>query len=617
MDQLRDCERRINDGDIPGAITVALEALSSDSSPVTYCDFYDLLSPATDRMEIEAPKRLKIAILSTYTFDAMAGYLYFECVRIGLLPKFYIAGFGQYVQEIIGQTSGLYQFQPDLLIIAAHAEAMLGPVLESPFRIEVPKKQKIVEESAQKFSDLIDHFCRQSSGSALVHNLMTPAISPYGILENKIEGSPGDCVRLYNKIVSSRLSDNSQVHILDFDSWAGYFGKSRVRNPKMWYMAKIYLADDFMAFLARVYMRYIKPLKSLNKKCLVLDLDNTLWGGILGEDGAHGIDLDTGPPGNAYRDFQFFIKSLKDRGLILAINSRNNFEEAMSVIRTHPYMILKEDDFSSVKINWNDKVKNLEQISNELNIGLDSMIYLDDNPAERLLVRQFLPEILTVDLPHDASLYRVTLEEMTDWDSLALTEEDRRRPQLYLSERRRDDLKRSSGSMEKFLASLEMEVEIKPADDFSLPRLAQLTQRTNQFNLTTRRYNEKQLEQMRRSPLYRLYAVGAKDRFGDNGLIGAAIVFKQGAAWRIDTFLLSCRVIGRQIETVMLAKIARDARVGGATCLEGEYLPTAKNNQVQNFYAGLGFKQNPDGLWIGDISRLQTAYPAFIGVHEE
>jgi FkbH-like protein len=591
--------------------------LEEDPSPVNYANLHELFSSVTDNCALDETQRVRVALLSSFTIDPLKPYLYFECARDGLFSQFYVAGFDQYAQEILNPDSELYRFQPELTILGVHTEALLAPLLEKPFTCSPFQKEQMLEAAVAELDTLAETFCTHSKGLLLIHNLLVPSASMYGILDNKLEGGQVTLVRVFNEKLAARLARHRQVYTFDFEGVAGNFGKARCQNMKMWYLAQMYLSDSFVPHLAATYMRYIKPLKTRNRKCVVLDLDNTLWGGTIGEDGIDGIELDLTPPGNAYRDFQLCIKGLSERGIILAVNSKNNFDDAIEVIRHHPYMVLREDDFACLKINWQDKVANLREIAEELNIGLDSIVFVDDNPAERLLVRDYLPQVLTVELPSDPALYRRWWEGLTDFETLTLTEEDWGRGRMYVDDRKRNEQRQAAPSLEDFLRNLEMQVDVKQANAFTIPRIAQLTQRTNQFTLTTRRYNEAHIHAFCDSTSYKVYSVGVKDRFGDNGIVGAAIVEQSGTTCRIDTFLMSCRVIGRQIENTLLTKIARDAHAAGIQQMIGEYLPTPKNVLVKDFYAKMGFQQSAGQQWSRVVCTTHLVYPSFIQVCED
>ena len=400
---------------------------------------------------------------------------------------------------------------------------------------------------------------------------------------------------------------------------ASGFGIQNAINYKMHYMASMEFSESFLPYLVKEYVSYLKAFKGMTKKCIVLDLDNTLWGGIIGEDGMEGIKLDNAFPGNQFVDFQKSLLRLHERGIILAVNSKNNFDDAIEVIRKHPSMLLKEEHFASIKINWKAKVENIINISEEIGIGLDSMVFFDDNAVERHLVKKALPEVLVVDLPKSPSLYNKTLENLNVFDLLSLTDEDKKRGQMYAARKERKTLEKSV-DLETYLKNLEISIKVKQIDDFSLPRITNLVMKTNQFNLTTKRYSKAEIQQMKEDSEINIYYLQVKDRFGDEGIVGVLILNKKEKPWLIDSLLLSCRVIGRKIEDAFLYKILEDAKSSNIDSLKAVYIRSKKNDLVSNFYKNLGFrliKEDENGSeWILDMKDSNIELPDFIKIEE-
>ncbi len=365
-----------------------------------------------------------------------------------------------------------------------------------------------------------------------------------------------------------------------------------------------------------MFFSYIKPLL-LTKKCLVLDLDDTLWGGIIGEDGLEGIKLGPTPEGRPFLEFQKYILSLFNRGIILAINSKNNLEDALNVLRKHPYAVLKEKHFASIKINWDDKISNMKAIADEINIGLDSLVFFDDDKLNREMVSSALPEVKVVDLPDDPSLYLKTLMELNDFNSFHFSEEDKARGRMYADQRKRQELSQTATDITEYLKALNMKVTIEPASPFNIPRISQLTQKTNQFNMTTRRYSEEDIKKLSGNKNYLVFSVKVEDKFGDNGITGIAIVKKEEKKWIIDSFLLSCRIIGRRVEETMLAYILEEAKKEKVKTLIGEFISTKKNTPAKEFYHKNGFKpiEKKGGVqWWEFLIKKEYKYPKFIKV---
>ncbi len=458
----------------------------------------------------------------------------------------------------------------------------------------------------------MEAFDRKKAGLLVVQNLAMP---PYDILGLNA-GQPGSltwAVDRINQQLARMAGATSCMRVLNYHHVASRVGTARAFDDKMRLLGQFFIGEPALAELAHAQIGFARALLGLTRKCIVVDLDNTLWGGIVGEVGFEGICLGQNPPGNAYVEFQKTLLGYYNRGMILAINSRNNPEDVFRVLREHPDQILREHHFGCIVVNWEDKAANLVRISEELNIGLDSLVFVDDDPHNCELVRGSLPQVLTLQVPRDVSKINRMLLELNEFDALGLTAEDRQRGQMYAAERSRREIRSNSVDMESFLADLQIRVKVSRADPFSIPRIAQLTQRTNQFNATTRRYSPADVERLAGDKGTRVYAVSASDRFGDSGIVGAAVVCVEGDAWRLDSFLMSCRVLGRRIEDAFLARIATDAAEASALRLVGEVIFTKKNIPARDFYERMGFalvRQEPERtVWEAPASAVSRRMP--------
>jgi FkbH-like protein len=326
------------------------------------------------------------------------------------------------------------------------------------------------------------------------------------------------------------------------------------------------------------------------RKCIVLDLDDTLWSGIVGEDGFEGI--------KPFTEFQRAIKARSKSGIILAINSSNNEEEALRVIREHPYMILREDDFACIKINWENKISNMKAIAKELNIGLDSLVYFDDSPVNRELISKALPEVMVMDMPKDLVEYA---RAFNIFRGLPITEEDTKRREFYVEEKKRIEFADSINNIDDFISQLDIKIDVQKADKFrsrfAIPRIAQLTQKTNQFNLTTKRYTEEDISRLIEDNDMLVTYAHTSDKFGDNGIVGVCIVVKDPPEWNIEAFLLSCRVMSRRIEDRFMQFILGEAKKEGMQRVKARYIPTKKNLPCKNFLSHLGFRKEGE-YWV-------------------
>jgi len=356
-------------------------------------------------------------------------------------------------------------------------------------------------------------------------------------------------------------------------------------------MAKLPFAQEFVPLYADYVCRTIAALTGRSRRCLVLDLDNTLWGGVIGDDGLSGIQVAQGDAaGEAFLDFQRYCLSLRQAGILLAVSSKNEDETARLPFRQHPEMLLREEHFAVFQANWNDKPTNLKAIATELSLGLESLVFVDDNPFERELVRKTLPQVAVPEMPSDPALYSRTLSAAGYFEAVAFSSEDQNRAAYYEGNARRASLQQQVSDLESYLASLEMEIWFRPFDSTGRERIAQLINKSNQFNLTTRRYTEAEIAQMEASDQFFTLQVRLKDTFGDNGMISVVICRKVSKEeWEIDTWLMSCRVLSRRIENMVLKELLTHAAERGIRLLRGFYLPTDRNKLVERHYANLGF----------------------------
>jgi FkbH-like protein len=408
------------------------------------------------------------------------------------------------------------------------------------------------------------------------------------------------------------------VYVLDYDALVARNGRLRWRDERKWLIARLPIAADQMIHLAREWMRFLVPLTGKTAKALVVDLDNTLWGGVIGEDGMNGIKLSAEYPGAAYQALQRAILDLTPKGILLAICSKNNPEDAIDVLENHPGMLLRPKHFAATRISWNDKSQGLREIAAELNIGIDSLAFLDDNPFEREQVRGAVPEVMVIDLPEDPLQYAAVIRNHPGFERLTLSGEDQQRTTFYTEQRERSQAEQKFQSKEDFYRFLEQEAEIASVTPATLARISQLTQKTNQFNVTTRRYGEPEISAMAENPSCQVLSIRVRDRFGDHGLVGVSITRDEGETCEIDSFLLSCRVIGRTVETALLAHLADQAAARGCKRLVGWFLPTKKNAPAREFYKQHGFEvatENGDGaLWSLDLTRQRIASPEWVKV---
>ena len=571
---------------------------------------------------IDIPKDLevRIALLSSFTIEPLGIYIDIECRMLDLFPNLYIGGFNQFRQEIYDSNSDFNKFGAEITILAVQLNDYIPSLNEKFIDFSAKEKIDLIENVLKEIDSLVNEFKKNISGLLLINNFIVPTYSPYGIIDNKEEIGLRDFYQILNQKLANKYKKDQKIYIFDLNKMASGFGIEKILNYKMHYMASMEFSESFLPYLVKEYISYVKALRGMTKKCIVLDLDNTLWGGIIGEDGIEGIKLDHTFPGNQYLDFQKALLTLNKRGIILAVNSKNNFEDAIDVIRKHPAMILKEKHFACIKINWENKVKNMIEISKEIGIGLDSIVFFDDNPVERDLIRQALPDVLVVDLPSSPTLYTQTLEKLKVFDLLALTEEDKKRSDMYKARKERKNLEKSIKNIDDYLKNLEIRLIVKEWDKYSIPRISNLILKTNQFNLTTKRYSKTEIENMCIEKNNKIYYLHVKDRFGDEGIVGVAIVKIIDGLWDVDSFLMSCRVIGRKIEDAFLYKIVEDAKNADINTIKATYVRTKKNDLVSNFYKNAGFRlvkeDKEKSEWILEVKDSKIKKPEFIKLED-
>jgi FkbH-like protein len=527
---------------------------------------------------IEPKVKVKTAFLSSYTIDPLVDYIVVNAAERWMWVDSYVAAYNQFNQEILNPGGVLKSFSPEMTVLSVEFEALAA-------KGDCPA-------AAERLISLAEAFKHNHSGFLVITNFMVPPQWPLHIIADEKTRAMKDA----NAKLTHAFSGDTRVQVCDLDSLSSYYGYQRAISPEMLNMARCPFSEGFLSLLSEKIISHIKAQKGLVRKCLVLDCDNTLWGGIIGEDGFDGILLGPDSPGREYVEFQKAVLELYEQGVILAINSRNNYNDVIEVLHKHRYMVLREEHFASIQINWDDKPANMKTIAKELNIGIDSFVFVDDNPAERAMMREMLPEVCTPELPENPSLYARALRESSEFAKAYLTKEDLSRGQIYASQRQREQLRKNAPNLEDFLESLQMVISIRQAKQSDVKRLAQLTQRTNQFNVTTRRYSEDDITGMLKNENYRVYALDLRDKFGDNGTVGETIVEISGSIWRIDAFLMSCRVIGRSVEDAMVDRILCDAKAAGAETITADYIKTEKNQLVSDFWDRMGFEKIDAGL---------------------
>ena len=543
-------------------------------------------------------KKLKVALLSSFTVKGLLETISVKCSDLNIGCTTFEGGYNQYSQDILDSDSNYHKFNADLTYLAIDTRTLLGELFFSPYKISEKERRIFIEKKINDINNLIKTCQLHSNSKIIIFNCKLPTYSPYGINETKQKYGLHEMIYDFNCKLSKLSSNNPSIFIYDFQGFVSKFGEKNIFDYRQFFYGDIQIKFEYIPQLADELIAYVIPIFGLNRKCIVLDLDNTLWGGIIGEDNFSGIKLGSKYPGNTFVEFQHHLLALHNRGIILAINSKNNFEDAFKVIREHPDMILREKNFACIKINWQDKVSNLKEIAKEINIGLDSLVFFDDDPVNCEFVKKALPMVKTINLPKDPSFYSQILMSIPDFNLYQITKEDELRGKMYYEEHQRNDLKNQVTSLDEFLNELDIKIKIREANDFTIPRISQLTLKTNQFNLTTNRYQEEQIKEFKENKNFLVVSAEVQDKFGDNGITGSFIIKKiNSKIWEIDTFLLSCRVMGRKVEETMMSYIINKAKEECIEKIYAKYIPTQKNQPCSNFLNDFGFEKYED-KWI-------------------
>lgn len=561
-------------------------------------------------------KKIRVALLSSFTIDGLEEVLRVKCAEKSIECATYLGGYNQYNQEILDQNSKLYKFDPDMCFLIVDTRNIFNDLFHFPYSISAEERRNYVKTKASEIKKLIETFTTATKSRLVIANFHIPSYSPYGISETKTEYGFHKMIEDLNDKLKNFYINSSSVYVYDFDKFVSKFGETNIFDYRQFFVGDMKITIDYLPHLANELFGYLIGHLGISKKCIVVDLDNTLWGGIVGEDGFNGVKLGLEPPGNAFVEFQKVLLALHQRGIILAINSKNNYDDAIKVMREHPYMILREDHFASLRINWADKMTNMKEIANEINIGLESIVFLDDDPVNREYMKLVAPQIFTVDMPQDPSLYAQTIKDLNEFNVLNITQEDAQRGKMYLEQRKRNELEKSTPDLKNFLENLDLKISIKKANDFTIPRISQLTLKTNQFNLTTKRYQESDIKKFTEDQRYLVGCAQVEDKFGDNGITGVFVVKKDNPKeWFIDTFLLSCRVMGREIEKGILGYIINKAKENNVEKIKAQFIPTQKNKPIEDFLPNCGFYKEGD-YWTYSVDSIFTI-PKYLTISVE
>ena len=540
-------------------------------------------------------KKIKLAILgdsSTQFLNiAIKGLAY----DYNLNLEIWESDYDQIPLQVFDSSSDLYSFKPDLILIFKSSHKLLQKYNSQ----SLYDKTSFADDEITDIKEIYTFLSKNSNSKIIFYNYSEINDYVFGNYSNKVESSFLFQLRKVNYLLMDFSNTASNFYICDLSSIQNQIGKEKLFHPSSYINNSMVLSVDAMPLVAKHTLDIIKVLNGRFNKCIILDLDNTTWGGIIGDDGLEKIQIGDLGIGKAFSEFQLWVKKLKNRGIIIAVCSKNTESVAIEPFKKHPDMVLKMEDISVFVANWDNKADNIRQIQNVLNIGFDSMVFIDDNPFERNIVRENLPDVCVPELPEDPADYLEYLYSLNLFETISYSNEDADRTKKYQTESKRVSAQKKYTNENDFLKSLKMVSNIEAFNKFNIPRVAQLSQRSNQFNLRTIRYTENDINKIVNSASFFSFAFSLKDKFGDHGLICVIILNKQSnSTLFIDTWFMSCRVLKRGMEKFVLNKLVNFAKDNNYKFIIGEYIKTAKNDLVKNHYSELGFKKKNDKFYL-------------------
>jgi FkbH-like protein len=537
---------------------------------------------------------VRLAILASSTVDHLSPAIRVAGLRRRLMIDVHIGPYGQYRQDLLDPQSSLHQFAPQLVLFSITARDTLA-------NVPLPATTAEVDETIARSIDELRLLWRKGgenfNATIIQQTFLDVTESVFGSYDRLVPGAPARVIKQLNDQLSKAAAQDG-VLLLDVARASERDGIDAWFDTGSWLHGKLEIAPEAAPLCGDMIARIVAAQRGLSKKCLVFDLDNTLWGGVIGDDGPEGLVLGEGSAaGEAHLALQRYAKQLKERGVILAVCSKNDPAIADAAFNEHPEMLLKRSDISAFVANWNDKAENLKAIAARLNIGLDSLVFVDDNPVERARIRQSLPMVAVPELPKDIAYYVRCLADAGYFEAVAFTSEDRSRTEQYAANADREALFEFSGNLDDFLRSLQMSVVFGEFTRADLVRVTQLFNKTNQFNTTTKRYTAEEVASFAAAEETVTLQFRLLDKFGDNGLVSAMILRpdpKQPEVFEIDNWVMSCRVFGRQLEFEAMNIAVQQARRRGSKALRADYIPTPKNGVISGLYSSLGFSELND-----------------------
>jgi FkbH-like protein len=589
LNQIKSCIHQ-NDSDVSHKFT---QLLFDIESPVQQNKIGKLL-----RKWEGGRTHAKIAIVGNHTTDGLEDALRFDAAKRQINLKVLTTGFNQWAVQMLQSDSELDAFEGDVTVCSLDESVIYQHIQTNEWSVNTIAKA--LEAAIHDITHVVSSFASRHHGTIVLHTIPLPLADLKAILGYREKQRVSSLWRKFNVQLLELHTTIPNIITLDFDVLTQ--GASQIRDDRLKYFGSMSYSVEAWHGLSSEVVAIVAAKKGLTKKVLALDLDHTIWGGIIGDDGVKGIALSDAFPGNQYKSFQKVIRRLHEQGVLLTIASKNDWENVKAVFEENEHMVLKEEAFTQIFCHWEPKTDSLRKMATQLNLGLDSFLFIDDNPFERQLMTEEIPDVTVIPIGKDPSRYSMDLLEDGWFNTLGLTNEDRERSQKYKQLVQHEKLKESSTSLEDYLKQLQMVIKWTKLEKHQISRVTQLSQRTNQFNLTTERLTEADVTRtMDENVAESIYTFGLEDRFGDNGLVGYFHVSEEGKTWRIRNAVMSCRVFKRQVETEALHLLFEEARSKGVQTISGTYRQTAKNRFVAAFYEEHGFKAQGDD-WLSSCS---------------
>jgi FkbH-like protein len=585
-----------NKGNDQGRPAVSVVAAIS----LNHADPFDLTTAELDRRFREISARpqesdVRVAWLGNHTLDPLMRATTVFADAFGVQLQNHVGAFDQHFQEILDGTSPTRRMSPNAIVLSLSLRGLAPRLVYGSGNLEPALLQDEIARAIATMENWLRLALANTQAQLLICNFVRPPSSRFGPVDYSLSMGEHAIYRALNERLAALAAEDARVTVLDTQHAAACAGLAGSWNPRMYHMAKIEWDSQVVLHMGQLVARACRAVVKPPRKCLVVDLDNTLWGGVLGEDGLQGIRIGQGDPvGESFAAFQAALLDVKARGVLLALCSKNNAADVDEAFAVRSDMPLAMEDFAYKVINWDPKHKNIKVIANALNIGLDSLAFVDDNPVECALVRQMLPDVLTLQLPEDPSTFSDFIYQVPDFDTLRVTAEDANKTQQYAENAKRQALQETVGDLNAFLESLDTQVDVAVAGQADTARIHQLFTKTNQFNLTTIRYTRGDIANFLAAPECHLHTIRSRDKFGDLGMIGVYLLRQDGDLVEIDSFVMSCRALGRGIESAA-CNLLKEFAFGtlGARALQGCFLPTAKNKPAADFYERQGFSRGP------------------------